>query len=168
MLDKQKEAADAAAENIKNGTYTQDDIKTYNDYYKTKYTMDNPPQLDGALLDSEGNSNGEEKKTMYVPEKIDDSRLKDCGVDEHGKKMIEKLNERAVASGGMLSEDEVLEFVINNSNSYNTNLNQLRKVYDYLELDKSKLDKFEDAGFWFWEWGKGVKRSKDDEKDSNK
>lgn len=91
---------------------------------------------------------------------IDEDRLKSCNVDKYGRAMIEALQKEAAAKGGILTEDELLSFVKNNSDAYNTNLNQIKKVYRYLGADQSKLDNLKDAGFWFWQWGDGVEESK--------
>lgn len=118
---------------------------------KQQALTDNTGTSDVDLLTGDGTVN------VVTIDAIDEEKMKSCGVDKHGKSMLEALQKEAAAQGGFLTEDELLEFVKANSNAYNTNLDQLKKVYSYLGADKAKLEALSDAGFWFWEWGKGVK-----------
>lgn len=151
---------------VKDGNITPGVIDAYNYYYGTSYTVDDPPVLPsetsgnstgGTDTAGQGTSEGDSLINVVEIGPIDEERIKSTGVDEHGRKMIEDLQKYAANNGGVLTEDEVYNFVRDNSNANNTNLNQLRKVYSYLGLNQSNLDNLEDAGTWFWQWGDGVK-----------
>ena len=74
--------------------------------------------------------------------------------------MIEDLQKYAANNGGVLTEDEVYNFVRDNSNANNTNLNQLRKVYSYLGLNQSNLDNLEACRDLVLAMGRRRKREK--------
>lgn len=152
--------ANQAIEAIKRGEVTQGVIDAYNYHHKSNYTVDNPPKVGTGgidLLTGGGTGEGDGTVNVVTIDAIDEEKMKSCGVDKHGKSMLEALQKEAAAQGGFLTEDELLEFVKTNSDAHNTNLDQLKKVYSYLGADKAKLEALSDAGFWFWEWGKGVK-----------
>lgn len=100
-------------------------------------------------------------KTFNVIKPTDyDSQLESAGVDEHGKKAIESVYQ-AVTNGtlgyeGIVSNYDLAEYLISQSDNNNTNKNQLKKVFAYFGLDKNMLEQVEDSGFWFWQWGQGT------------
>lgn len=106
-----------------------------------------------TLKDEDGNSLIDASGAFV----FDEDRAKKTGIDKYGKALITALYKKAADNAGYLTDDEIYEFVRDNSNAYDTNLNQIRKVYSYLGLNASKLENLEDAGFWATEWDMGVK-----------
>lgn len=164
---------------IKNGEISQSVIDAYNYYYRTNYTVENPPKvnsngtsgtnlLTGGTTEKSTSSGKysywDMKEFPFATVKVgaaDESRLKSCGVDEHGRKAIEGVIS-AVAEGklgvaGEVSNYDLADYLVRNSDSFDTNKNQLGKVFSYFGLDKKMLDETSDSGFWPWEWNKGVK-----------
>ena len=91
-------------------------------------------------------------------------KLKSADVDQHGKKAIESVY-AAVANSelginGTVSNYDLAEYLISQSDNNNTNKNQLKKVFAYFGLDKNMLEQVEDSGFWFWQWGQGTNYKK--------
>ena len=171
--------ASQAATAIKNGEISQSVIDAYNYYYGTNYTVDNPPKVsDDMTIDLSGDNNAnntpKESKDIYskwedngitfttfaVKGPADETKLKSADVDEHGKKAIQSVY-TAVANGelgvnGTVSNYDLAEYLINQSDNNDTNKNQLKKVFAYFGLDKNMLEQVEDSGFWFWQWGQGT------------
>lgn len=177
--------ASQAATAIKNGEISQAVIDAYNYYYGTNYTVENPPNLNGAGFNDLGddsdsgggdgtNDKSEESKDIYtkweddgivfktftVKGPADETKLASSGVDEHGKTAIQNVY-TAVANGdlginGTVSNYDLAEYLIIQSDNNNTNKNQLKKVFAYFGLDKNMLEQVTDSGFWFWQWGQGT------------
>ena len=92
---------------------------------------------------------------------LDTNRLKSSGVDEYGQKAIEAAI-AAVTNGslgvdGVVSNYDLADFLVRNSDATDTNKNQLTKVFAYFGLDKNMLNQVENAKFggsmWAWEYG---------------
>lgn len=151
----------------------------------TTYTVDNPPPITGKNvddetpntidLDADSSTNGttNESKDIYSKwEKsgivfttvnigqLDESKLKSVDVDKHGKKAIKDaisaVTNSTIGVEGVVSNYDLADYLIRQSDINNTNKDQLGKVFAYFGLDKNMLKKVEDAGFWFWESGKGT------------
>lgn len=151
----------------------------------TTYTVDNPPPITGKNvddetpntidLDADSGTNGttNESKDIYSKwEKsgivfttvnigqLDESKLKSVDVDKHGKKAIKDaisaVTNNTIGVEGVVSNYDLADYLIRQSDINNTNKDQLGKVFAYFGLDKNMLKKVEDAGFWFWESGKGT------------
>lgn len=156
-----KQAEDA----IKKGNITQGVIDAYNYYYDTNHTVDNPPKLNGSTTKSSGGS-GSTKK-YGVDEKIvkigayneKTAEKVDLGVkgEKAIKKVISLVTNGNLGYDGQVSNYDLAEYLISNSDANDTNKAQLKKIFAYFGMDEKMLENVDDAGFWFWEWDKGVK-----------
>lgn len=164
-----------AEEAIKKGEISQGVIDDYNYYHRTNYTVDNPPKVKDdnssgyGLTDdttasndiySKWESDGITFETFTIKGPVDANKLESSGVDDYGKKAIQSVY-TAVANGelgtnGIVSNYDLANYLINQSDNNNTNKNQLKKVFAYFGLSKNMLDNVEDSGFWFWQWGQGT------------
>lgn len=152
-----KLSASEATEAIKRGEISQSIIDAYNYHYGTSYTVDNPPKPkdsdDSWTTDNTG-SGDDEVEVLDNLGKIDEKRIKTAGVDQFGRQMIEALTNEQTKRGGVLTTDEVIKFMVDNSAIYNTDKKQLEKVLAYLGMGVNYLDDVENKS---WNWKDGVK-----------
>ena len=138
---------------LKNGEISQTIIDAYNTAYGRSYTLANPPPV---YKKPEGGEEGDgEVEVVRFDGPIDMSKVLSVGLDANGRNMVTALINEAAAKGGVLTVDEVTEFVINNSDKYDTNVNQLKKVYAYLGIDQSVISDAAKNNSW-WDWKAGV------------
>jgi hypothetical protein len=87
---------------------------------------------------------------------VNDESAKAYGVDIYGLNLLHKLKDAAKLKGGVLTDREIYEIAVNESDDNNTNKNQIGKVFKYLELGTEALSGVKDAGWW-GDWTAGVK-----------
>lgn len=165
-------------------TPSQELIDAYNAVSNdsTTYTVNNPPSFTGSnvkngtveFLDDEsdtGDSNGSKAETTETKNGVaehliqvgayNEKTASSVELGEKGKKVVKKVISM-IANGelgvdGYISNFELTQWLINNSDANDTNKNQLKKVFAYFGIDTALLDNTKDSGFWFWDWDKGVK-----------
>jgi len=107
-------------------------------------------------------NDGIRNEIRAVSKPIDfDNKLKAANVDENGKNAIEDVYSavagKRLGANGFVSDYDLAEHLVRNSDANNTNKNQLEKVFGYFGLDKNMLDYVENAKFggsmWAWEYG---------------
>lgn len=140
---------------LKNGDISQAILDAYNTEYGTSYTMNNPPPAYKKPDDDKGDGGGDgEVEVVHFNGPINILEASNAGLDANGRNMVVALINEAAAKGGVLTVDEITTFVINNSDKYDTNVNQLKKVYAYLGIDKSVIsDAAKNVNWWDWQAG---------------
>lgn len=156
-------------------TPSQELINLYNSLSgdSTTYTIENPPPITGTNLKGSDitilEENPEDEYPAYKAwntagiklqnhsvKKPDntthDSKIKESGVDEYGKKAINSVYS-AVANGtldsdkdGQVTNYELADFLITHSNENDTDKKQLKKVFAYFGLNNYLLDNVKDVG----------------------
>lgn len=108
-----------------------------------------------------GADSGNVKVVTFGP--IDENRADKVGMNDDDKEMYNALLKEAqskTTDGGepMLTEEEVVDFVVGNSDAYNMNKAELQRIFGYLGIDKSLLDNVKTVrSFWHPISGGGVK-----------
>ena len=120
-------------EAIENGNLAPNVLESYQYYYGIPYE---------TFVDANTG-----KINTYPIGNISQSAASGYGVDDKGWKMVQGLKKYAASNGGFLTEEEIFRFAVENSGTYGTNLDQLKKVFKYLDIDTSILDKAKNKGF---------------------
>lgn len=161
-----KLTANQAIAALKSGEKSQAVIDTYNQYFGTDYTVDNPPPVYNSAAAGASNEAWEDATEGTSSTATDETS------DEEFDKIKEDLN--TVYNGSSktvkdyirnklepliiesdVTEEELKNHLIENSVDYDLETDDIKKICEALKVDSKWVDDYKDAGLFGW--GKGVK-----------
>lgn len=137
---------------IKNGEVNEDTIALYNSYYKTDYTVENPPAIAYSNLGDDYSPEGNETEDASVEEW-------NAFLGEFDKESVSNFltdHIRPLYFGDTLpSEEQLKNLILENTEAYDIDVEDARKIMSRYGYDTSWLNGYTDRT-WFNE-NKGMK-----------
>lgn len=81
---------------------------------------------------------------VKIPE-IDEDNADAFGINENGVKLLKDLKLQADSEGGLMTNQDILKFVVDNAGKYRVNLADIEKIYGFLGISIKPLERFTDA-----------------------
>ena len=132
----------------KYGQYAADGDYTVPESKKTEAAeqFDKAFDLETSVKTSEAqNSSNDEYVDLVYMEPIDTTKISKYNVDEFGQAALRGLIDLSNKKSGVLTEEEIVQYLVDNSAKNKTNKDQLEKVLAYLGLGSNLLNNVENA-----------------------